>query len=502
MSTVQTGTGELSLKQKTVRGSLYQVLGRFFLRFLKVVKTITIARFLFPDDVGLFVLASLIIGLTEMFLQSGFQAAIVQRDVVERRHLDGVWTVHCIKNILLGVGIYFGAPLVATFFATDALTPVLQVLAFLYLIESVVNIGTILIQKEMRFGRQLLYDSSYVLTELVATVIFAYFLRDVWALVYGALVGRLASVVFSYVFHEYRPKFTSDFSGARELFTFGRWIWLTSIFLFIASKLDSFFIGKFLSIKDLGLYQLALSLALIPAVEVSRSLATVLFPLFSKIQGNSELFHGVVIQSFKIVGLVTIPMATGLYILSDPIVRVIYGVMWEPAIPILKVLSIFGLLKSLEYVCIAFIQSSGKPKIVSYSTIFQVIFLTILLYPSIQIFGVIGVGVVLSIGTFISILYFLVISIRLLHMQGNMSLIVLSIPLFSSAVMAVVLIVCMEYFSPVGAIALFLYIVAGAVIYSFTTLIVDWYTGKQYYHQIDKLLSGKISNSVRSMSLK
>jgi O-antigen/teichoic acid export membrane protein len=284
MSIQRTEIRELNLKQKTIRGSLFQVFGRFSLRFLKVIRTIIIARFLFPEDVGLFVLASILLGLTEIFLQSGFQSALVQRDVVERRHLDGVWTIHCVKNLLLGIGVYSTAPLFASFFNNDALIPILQVLALLYIIESVVNIGTILMQKEMQFGRQLLYDASYVLTELVATVIFAYFLRDVWALVYGALVGRFASVVFSYVFHEYRPRLTKDFSGARELFTFGRWIWLTSIFIFISTKLDSFFIGKFLSVKDLGFYQLALSLALLPAVEVSRSLATVLFPLFSKIQ--------------------------------------------------------------------------------------------------------------------------------------------------------------------------------------------------------------------------
>jgi O-antigen/teichoic acid export membrane protein len=186
-------------------------------------------------------------------------------------------------------------------------------------------------------------------------------------------------------------------------------------------------------------------------------------------------------------------MAVGLYVLSEPIVRVIYGATWEPVIPILKVLSIFGLLKSLEYVFISFIQSSGKPKIVSYVTIFQTVFLAVFLYPSIHMFGVIGVAMTLCAGTFISLIYFLTTSIRVLHMKGGASLFGLGIPVLASAGMGGALVSLEAYVGSVSIFALLMYIVVGVIVYTVLTTVIDWCTGKQYYHQINNLTNGKLS---------
>jgi lipopolysaccharide exporter len=465
--------------KKAVSGSFFQIGGRFLLRSVKLVRTIIVARFLFPDDVGLFVLASSLLGLAELFLQSGFQSALVQRAEVMRTHLDGVWTIHCIKNIFLGALVYLTAPYAGAFFEEESLVAILEALSLLYIIECLVNIGTVLLQKEMRFGKQLMYDSSYVLTETVATIICAYLMRDVWALVYGALIGRLASVVFSYTFHTYRPRLTMDFSGALELFTFSKWVWITSIFIFILSKIDAFFIGKFLTVSDLGYYQLALSLALIPAVEISRSLATVLFPLFSKLQEQKVLLAHAFTYAYQSIAAVTVPMAVGLHVLAVPIVYTIYGTQWESMIPLLSLLAFYGMGKSFEYVFISYFNSIGKPKIVSQVTILQSIVLIGTIYPCIVFAGIQGVVFALLLTTIASTLLFVGTLVR--HRVGvaTADVVYLGVPIIASLFMWCVLKAVVWYLAP-SLGSLIMSIILGALVYLIVFWMIDRAVGRRY----------------------
>ncbi len=480
------------LKGKAITGSFFQIFGRFSLRAVKILKTIVIARFLFPEDVGLFVLASSLLGFAEFLLQSGLQSALIQREVITKNHLDGVWTVHFIKNVFLGILVYLLAPYAATFFEQEALVSILRTLALLYAIESFVNIGTVLIQKEMRFGKQFLYDASYVVTEIIATTILAYIMRDVWALVYGALIGRLASVIFSYTFHEYRPRITSDLSGVRDLFTFSKWIWITSIFIFLASKVDTLFIGKFLTIEDLGHYQLALSLALVPATEISRSLATVLFPLFSNIQENKDLLSRVFEYAYQCVGAITIPLAVALFIFSTPIITLLYGVHWIDMIPLLKLLSIYGLLRSFEYVLVAFLNSIGKPRIVSYATIMQSIALTILLYPCISYSGISGVVMALIGTSFVSVTYLFISIQRNVAGVSFLSFLSVGVPVVASLITACIIATVLYMVPTVGVLLLLVMLASAACIYGISFVLIDRAFGGRYFDIIDRATNGRL----------
>ena len=144
---VATHTSE-SLGKKVAQGAMVQFFGKFFLRGLKFARTVILAQILFPEDFGLFVLASISIGFVDIFVQSGFQAALVQRDVVDRKHMDGAWTVHIIKGVILGLLLFLSAPLVAAFFENDALTHIIQALSLMHVLDGFVNTGVILFQKE------------------------------------------------------------------------------------------------------------------------------------------------------------------------------------------------------------------------------------------------------------------------------------------------------------------------------------------------------------------
>ena len=74
--------------QRVARGSVLVVSERVVIKILQFVRTVIVARLLFPDDIGLFGMAALAMGVTEAFVQTGFNAAIVQEKDDVKKHLD------------------------------------------------------------------------------------------------------------------------------------------------------------------------------------------------------------------------------------------------------------------------------------------------------------------------------------------------------------------------------------------------------------------------------
>ena len=464
-----------SIGRRVLQSSVLQFGGRFLFRGLKFIRTIVVAQLLFPHDVGLFALASLCLGFADVFVQTGFQSAIVEKDGLERRHLDGAWTVHVLKGFLLGGIAFLLAPHLALFFNEPRLTEVLRVLSVMLALDGFVNVGAVLLQKDLQFGKKLLYDFSYIATEIVGVIIAAQFIQSVWALVIGTIAGQIASVVFSYIFHQYRPRFTLNFSGARELFIFGKWMSITGILTFFVSKGDGIAISKVIGVEELGYYQLAFSLALIPSYEIVRSLGSVFFPFFARLKAKPNELRDSFVRISRMVLLIVVPATVGLYVVSGVVVTILYGERWLPLIPILHILIVYGGFKSIEYLLTPILLGAGHPKIITYATGVYGTMLAITIVPLTSRYGVEGTAWSLVIGACVATIYLMIRFHCTVVLTGRQVLSIILVPVGASIMMYLGIAFLKQYIA--GSIPLF--ILAGVVVYTVSIFILDNCTG---YH--------------------
>ena len=84
------------LSTRVVRGGIWVFALRMTNRGLGLVRIIVLARLLSPEDFGLFGIAILSISVLETFSNTGFNAAIIQRQENTESYLDTAWTVSVI----------------------------------------------------------------------------------------------------------------------------------------------------------------------------------------------------------------------------------------------------------------------------------------------------------------------------------------------------------------------------------------------------------------------
>jgi O-antigen/teichoic acid export membrane protein len=472
---IQSSESNKTLGTKILHGSMLQFFGRFFFRSFKFLRMIILAKLLFPEDIGLFALAGLCLGFADIFVQTGFQSALIEKDNLTRKHLDSVWTIHICKGLFLGSFTMLLAPYLSLFFNEPSLTPVLRVLACTLVLDGFVNIGVILMQKELQFGRKLLFDATYILTDIIAVIVLAFFIPNVWALVIGTLCGQIASVVFSYILHPYRPRLTLDWSEARELFEFGKWVSIASILTFIASRADAIAIGKLINIEALGYYQLAFSLAMLPGLEIVRSLGVVFFPFFTKLKHTPIALRDAFVRISRMLLFIVTPTTIGLYIVSEGVVLNIYGDRWVPSVPLLHLLVVYGGLKSVEYFLTPLVLGAGKPKLLTQATFLHGLILCTLLVPLVSQYGTRGAALSLVLAASCSTIYLCVRLPEVVKLTVSSVFSIIFVPVLSGVLMYLgVVYIKLHFTHSLGVL-----IICGIILYAGSAFICDYASGNK-----------------------
>ena len=176
--------------KSVARSALITVAMRWTARLIGFVSTLILARLLAPEDFGVIAMASLVIGLADVFFELGVNVALIQNKAPSQEHYDTAWTLRIIQTTLAAIIVVIAAPLAATYFNDPRVTLVVQVMAVSLMLSGLENIGVVTFQKEMQFGREFQFLFCKRIVGFIVTIAAAWFIRSYWALVIGALAGR------------------------------------------------------------------------------------------------------------------------------------------------------------------------------------------------------------------------------------------------------------------------------------------------------------------------
>jgi O-antigen/teichoic acid export membrane protein len=472
------------LSTKVVRGGLWVFALRFVNRGLRFVRTIVLARLLAPQDFGLFGIAMLSMSMLETFTQTGFEAALIQKKGKVDSYLDTAWTISAIRGILLFCLLVFSAPLIAKFFNSPQATLIIKVISISALLSGFKNVGLIFFQKELEFNKQFLYEFSSILVYVIVAISLAFALRNVWALIWGGLAASLVRLLMSYTVHPYRPRLRLEKGEFQELFGFGKWVFGSGVLVFLVTQGDDLFVGKIIGPAALGLYQVAYLISNLTAKEMSRAIAQVAFPAYSKLQDNLPRLANAYLRAFHLTAFVAIPSTFGIFVLSQDFTRIFMGDKWLPMVPVIKVLVFAGLLRSIAATTGPILHGIGKPKI---DTIWQAIRLTVLsimIYPLTIRWGIVGTaGAVLcsilvsTVGFNLEVLKITEINLRKLGKT-------LIWPSLNSIFMTLVIVILKLRLESTGLLAFLLLIGMGLLTYLLMAILFD----KSFNYEMRELM--------------
>lgn len=365
-------TDPSDIGKRTAKGAGWTVLMRFAVRSVGIVSTLILARLLVPADFGLVALAMTLLALLEVMSHFNFEVFLVREPDTDRSHYDTAWTLTVLRGIAIAVLLVMMAPLAASFFNEPRLENVVYAIAALTGLVGFTNIGIVEFQKHLDFGKEFQLTVYSRLVSFLVTVILAFVLRSYWALVIGAASAQIVKLGLSYGMHHFRPRFSV--SKTREIIRFSKWLLANDFIRFASNRADIVILGKFFDTATLGLYSIAFEIATLAVSEIVAPINRALLAGLSKLNREREVLLQAFIDSQSIIILLGLPIAAGIGLTADPLVRLALGEKWLTSIPLIQILAIVSIARVLTASSNPLILAAGQPHL---TTIMALIGLTV-----------------------------------------------------------------------------------------------------------------------------
>ncbi len=313
-----------AVKSRATASAVWTALGFGGRQAIRLGANLILTRLLFEELFGLMALISVVILGVQLFADIGVNAVMIQGKREDPDFANTMWTIDIVRSIILWFITLGVAQPVARFYEEPSLGLLIPVAAIGGLIRSFGSTNFYIARRHLLMKQIITLEVVAQIVGTVVMVIWAWITPTVWALVGGGLVTALVTSVWTWVgLPGPGNRLHFEREAALELYRFGRWILLSTLLMFLVTNGDRLIFGKLVTMSVLGVYNIALNLALLPSAAMKQLSMSVIFPLYSRLQHGSELdaaYRSVRLPMLVIGGWVTSGMIAG----GPAIVDVLY----------------------------------------------------------------------------------------------------------------------------------------------------------------------------------
>ena len=347
MPTAESTDSSPNLTKKAVIGTAWSSMTTVGRQVLSIASVATVARLLGPGAYGVMAMANILMVFILNFKDLGTGSAIIQRPTISKAFLSSIFWINCCFGLVIAGLVCALSPLVAAFFKTPQLVPILCVLAISFWLTSCGITHNNLLLREMRFRALAAADLSAALIAYLVALGFAYRGFGVWSLVFANVASSLTSVIGYWIGARWRPAWEFAVSEVKSIARYSLNLSGFGIVNYFSRNADNIIVGKVLGQAALGDYQMAYNLMLTPIQNISSVVSQATFPAFARIQDNDERFRAAYTRSCMLIGLISFPVLAGLGVVADPMIRTLLGAKWIGAIRVFQILAPVGLAQSI-----------------------------------------------------------------------------------------------------------------------------------------------------------
>lgn len=327
------GKAPKSLKQMATHGSLWTIAGYGTSQVLRFGSNLILAKLLFPQAFGLMAIVNGVMQGLVMMSDVGIGQSIIRhtrRD--DPAFYNTAWTLQIIRGMLLTLmGLSLAWP-VGQFY-DPFLTRFIAVVSLTTLISGFNSTKIFTANRDMQLARITMLDLSTQVIAMCVTVGLAWYYHSIWSLVVGALVSVSLRLVLSHlVFPGPMNRLCWRPEAARELFTFGRWIFLSTMFTFLGLQTDKLILGRLVHLDELGVYAVAFAMTATVAGIFEQLVYRVLMPAMVHVSKASiSRFSEIVLRSRQFILMGAAVAVADLILLAPTVFQFLYDDRYQNA---------------------------------------------------------------------------------------------------------------------------------------------------------------------------
>lgn len=367
----------MTLKQKTfsaVRWTTFSMLSKAVLMLLQMA---VLARLLTPGDFGLMALVAAVIAFAQIFSDMGISNAIIHHQKISQESLSSLYWVNVVASVVLMLLLMLLSPFVAAWYHEPRMLNILMWVSTSFLISALGQQLRVMAEKNLRFQQLAIIELAASLIGFVVSVSVAISGGGVYALVAGMLTSAImATVLYWWVLAEgWRPMWRLRISEISEFMGFGAYMVGFSLTNTVNLQADVLIGGRVLGANSLGAYSLPKDLSLRLAMIINPIVTRVGLPVMAKAQGDKAQLKGIYLKTLLMTASVNFPLYLMIAVFAPEIVAIMFGAQWQDSVPLLRILAIWGLVRSTGNPAGSLVFAMGRAKLAFWWSLGLMVFL-------------------------------------------------------------------------------------------------------------------------------
>ena len=371
----ETPTQEISrgdLREATLDAVRWISIARVAAEVLMVGAGIVLAHLITPAQFGHLAIAVIVSEMAEAITAEGLGNALVQRDSLERSHLQAGMALGLLVGLGLMLATIFLVPFVTTPLFGAETTSLFQLFSPVFLLSGAAIVPLAILQRRLDFRTSSAIEVSGVALSAVTAVTLAAVL-DLQAKSYviGAIAsGVLTLVLLLIVTRPPLPRLRAR--ETRELLTFGLPASFAGLSWVIQRNIDYIILGVRLSAAQVGFYYRAFTVSVEGERRISGIITRLALPVYARTQ-DLEHMRALRARIVRANATVVFPLLALFIVVAPELMPWLFGEHWQPAVLPAQILAGAGMAITVNNANSPLLLAANRPRALSIFNLCQLV---------------------------------------------------------------------------------------------------------------------------------
>ncbi|MDE6553323.1 MAG: lipopolysaccharide biosynthesis protein [Muribaculaceae bacterium] len=349
-----------SLKNKTVKGTIWSSLERFSVQGIQFVVMIIMARILTPADYGLVGMLAIFIAVSQSLIDSGFSQALIRKQ--DRSEIDNstVFYFNIGVGIILYLVLFLSAPLIADFYNEPQLIPITRVVGLSLVFNSLSIVQRALLTVTLDFKTQAKASFVGAILSGAIGISMAYTGYGVWAIVWQQISNLATVTILLWILSHWKPIWAYSWKSFRDLFGFGSKLLASGLLDTIFRNLYLIVIGKFFKASDLGYYTRAHQFTDFASSNITGIFMRVAYPVLASIQTDDKRLSNVYRRLLRTSAFIIFPLMMILAAVARPLILSFLTKEWLFSATLIQILCLSQMWYPIHGINLNLLQVKGR----------------------------------------------------------------------------------------------------------------------------------------------
>lgn len=353
----------MQLQRAAARGLLWTIVEYGGAEGLTFAVFLVLARMVGPAEFGLVSLALVSVTFVQSILDRGIGEAVIQRAELDDVFSSTAFWCNLAFGALAALLLLGLSEPLALLFREPGLAAILRVLAILPVATALIGIHAALLRRRLQF-------TDFAKRAAIATagggavgIACALLGCGLWSLVAQQVTAAILSVAVIWRASGWTPRLQYSMAAQREILRFGASVLGSNLVTFLYKRADVWLIGYAFGAEELGYYTVMQRVLMTLALVTQSASQAILTPVLARLQHDKVQFRATFERAIQLINAVWAPLAFGAGAVAPLLVPLAFGPRWQPAAPLLEIMSFCAFTEAYTLYSSAALTASGQPAI-------------------------------------------------------------------------------------------------------------------------------------------